>query len=147
MKLSLFVLYVQVFGPLQWLRYLAWAGAIFTGLFYFIVMAIELAVCIPGNGHSSLAYLAALDAPKCVSIRRPIVIGLGVVSVLSDLYLPDHTAAPRRVELAASPSPKACCISYVLHWISVSSQLQTMISFANLQKCLHSQLFCIGLSN
>ena len=87
MKLSLFVLYVQIFGPLQWLRYLAWAGAIFTGLFYFIVMAIELAVCIPGNGHSSLAYLAALDAPKCVSTRRPIVIGLGVVSVLSDLYL------------------------------------------------------------
>lgn len=87
MKLSLFVLYVQVFGPLRWLRYLSWAGAIITGLFYFIVMAVELAVCVPGNGHGELAYIAALNAPKCVSSRRPIVIGLGVVSVLSDLYL------------------------------------------------------------
>lgn len=109
MKLSLFVLYVQVFGPLQWLRYLAWAGAIITGLFYFIVMAVELAFCLPRHGHSQSAYMSGLLAPKCVSSRRPIVIGLAVVSVLSDLYLiilplPAvwHLQLPLRRKLAVS---------------------------------------------
>ena len=85
-KLSLFVLYVNVFGPLRWLRILAYAGAIITGLFYFSVMIIYSVLCTPMSGHSSLAYLLALRSHRC-AVTRPLITTLGVVSLLSDLYL------------------------------------------------------------
>ena len=86
-KLSLFVLYVQVFRPLRWLRYLAYAGAITTGLLYLAIMLTVIVLCVPANGdHSELEYLTALDSPKCAN-SQPVVILLGVVSLLSDLYL------------------------------------------------------------
>lgn len=86
-KLSLFVLYVQVFRPLRWLRYLAYAGAVTTGLLYLAIMVAVIVLCVPRNGgHSELAYLTALDSPKC-SNAQSIVILLGVMGLLSDLYL------------------------------------------------------------
>ena len=85
-KFLLFVLYVQVFRPLRWLRYLAYAGAVITGLFYLATMVALLVLCAPTEGHSQLAYWSALDSPRCLQTRSLVTV-LGVVSIVSDLYL------------------------------------------------------------
>lgn len=52
------------FSPLRWLRYLAYAGVVTTGLFYFTVMVGYLVLCAPTNSHSELAFLTGFNSPK-----------------------------------------------------------------------------------
>lgn len=85
-KLSLFVLYLEIFGLLRWLRYLAFVGMIITGFFYFGSMVAFLALCSPRNGHSQIAYITALASPQCLK-SQPLSIITGAVGVISDLYL------------------------------------------------------------
>lgn len=85
-KLSLFVLYVQVFRPLRWLRYCAYAGVISTGLFYWVISTVYLAMCVPRDGTSELDYFMALASARCQNVA-PLSIANGVVSLVSDLYL------------------------------------------------------------
>ncbi|KAL6715280.1 hypothetical protein ACLMJK_007544 [Lecanora helva] len=86
-KLSLFVMYVQIFRPIRWLRYFAYAGALISGLFYFATSIIYLALCAPRNDRSAIGYMAALNAPRCHHSRDTINTVLGVVNVTSDMYL------------------------------------------------------------
>lgn len=85
-KLSLFVLYVQVFHPLRWLRYCAYAGVVSTGLSYWVVSIIYLAMCVPRDGTSQGDYFMALVSPRCQNVN-PLQVANGVVSLVSDLYL------------------------------------------------------------
>lgn len=85
-KLSLFVLYLEIFGLLRWLKHLAFFGIVTTGLFYFASMVAFLVLCSPQSGHSQIAYLTALASPKC-SKSMPLATVIGAVSVASDLYL------------------------------------------------------------
>lgn len=85
-KISLFVLYLEIFGLLRWLRYLAFGGMIVTGLFYFASMFAFAILCSPKHGHSQIAYITALASPQC-SKAQPLSTVIGAVSVVSDLYL------------------------------------------------------------
>ncbi|KAL8822520.1 MAG: hypothetical protein Q9191_006744, partial [Dirinaria sp. TL-2023a] len=85
-KLSLFVLYIEVFGLLQWLRYSAYTGVILTGCFYFATMVAIIVLCEPTRGKSQLAYASAQASPKC-SQSYMVVLAQGIVNVISDLYL------------------------------------------------------------
>lgn len=85
-KVCLFVLYLEIFGLLRWLRHLAIFGIVTTGLFYFASMVAFLVLCSPQSGHSQIAYLTALASPKC-SKSMPLATVIGAVSVASDLYL------------------------------------------------------------
>ena len=85
-KLSLSLLYVQIFRPLRWLRYLAYSGALVTGLFYFAIMIAFSVLCSPTQGHSKLAYLSTLESTRCRDTNS-MIIALGAVSFISDLYL------------------------------------------------------------
>ena len=86
-KLSLFVLYVQVFRPLRWLRYLAYAGATVSGLFYFTTTIVYVVFCAPRHGSTVMAYLTTLQSPRCSQWTNVVVIILGVANLASDLYL------------------------------------------------------------
>lgn len=85
-KLSLFVLYLEIFGLLRWLRYSAYAGIFVTGSFYFACMVAFSVLCAPENGQTQLSYLSALASPKCAR-SRALVLAQGIVNVVSDLYL------------------------------------------------------------
>lgn len=85
-KLALFVLYLEVFGRLRWLRYLVFAGIIINGLFSIASMVAFIVMCGPKNGQSQFSYISALASPMCTRSRSLVII-LGVVNVISDLYL------------------------------------------------------------
>ena len=85
-KLSLFVLYLEVFGLLKWLRYSAYAGMVLTGIAYFVIMIRFIVLCEPTNGHSRSAYLSVLTSPKCTSTHA-LILWQGILNVVSDLYL------------------------------------------------------------
>lgn len=86
-KLALFVLYLEVFGLLQWFRYLVFTGVFVTGAFYFATLVSFVASCRPMNGQSQFSYLSGLAGPRCQRTTRPLVLAIGVVNVVSDLYL------------------------------------------------------------
>jgi hypothetical protein len=87
-KLSLFVFFLELFGRLRWLRYMAVTGMIVTGLFYWATLIVFAAMCAPmGSGpQSQMSYLQALASAKCED-SRPLTVVTGVVNVVSDLYL------------------------------------------------------------
>jgi len=85
-KLSLFVLYLEIFGRLRWLKYCAVGGAIAAGLFYFATMITFIVMCGPKDGQSQYSYLSALASEECAR-SRPLAIIMGIVNVISDLYL------------------------------------------------------------
>lgn len=85
-KLAIFVLYLEVFGLLRWLRHLVFAGIFITGVFYITAMVIYIALCAPRNGHSQASYFNALASPRC-SQALSLTTGVGVFNVVSDLYL------------------------------------------------------------
>ncbi len=107
-------------------------------------MVAVIVLCVPTHGdHSELAYLTALDSPKC-SDSKPIVILLGVVSLLSDLYLVIlPLPAVRKLQL---PFRRKLAFGGVLHWISVRYGSDAMRFFADPLKGMHSQCFRISLS-
>ena len=85
-KLSLFVVIVEIFSRLRWLKNLAIGGAVFTGLFYFATMIATPVLCAPRNGTSKADYIGKLGDKQCKgSFKLGIIVQL--VSVLSDLYL------------------------------------------------------------
>ena len=85
-KLSLFVLYLEVFGLVTWLRYCAYAGIVITGSFYFAAMILFTVLCAPQHGQSQMSYLSALASARCAK-SRAVVLALGIINIISDLYL------------------------------------------------------------
>lgn len=51
-KLTFFLLYLQIFHPIQWLRYSSYAGVIFTVIFYVGVIIFNLVCTAPAPGES-----------------------------------------------------------------------------------------------
>ena len=87
LKLTLFLLYVQLFRPLRWLRILSYIGAIVSGMFYVSLSIVYAALCAPRDGQSTIAYFSALTSRRCSHGQDSVVILLGVVNLASDLYL------------------------------------------------------------
>ena len=50
--MTFFLLYIQLFSPMRWLRYSSYAGATFTALFYTAIVIWTLAVTSPAPGES-----------------------------------------------------------------------------------------------
>ena len=87
-KLAVFVFYLEIFGSLQWLKYMAIVGMTVTGLHYWVTFIVFAVLCAPrGIGpHSKMSYLQALASARCAK-SRPLNIIIGVFNVVSDLYL------------------------------------------------------------
>lgn len=77
---------VEIFYTLRWLKLLAIGGAVSTGLFYFASMIAYPALCAPTNGTSAKDYQEQLASKRCHG-SFALGITVGVVSVISDLYL------------------------------------------------------------
>ena len=84
-KVSLFLLILEIFGPLKWLRIAVWLGLVTTGLFYYSYMIILLVVCAPKE-MTQLAYLEILGTPQCLNNPR-FILPVGIMNVFSDVYL------------------------------------------------------------
>ncbi|KAL8995928.1 MAG: hypothetical protein Q9188_006693 [Gyalolechia gomerana] len=82
-KLSLFQLYLHLFGTLRWMKWAVWMGIVVTGLFYLSITVAKLAMCAP---RGSQTYIMAFSTARC---SRAKVLGVitGVFNILSDLYL------------------------------------------------------------
>ena len=86
-KLSLFLLYLEVFARLRWLKYLVYFGIIFTGLFYFSSMAALLGLCAPPYDATQLEYLSTITSPQCDGRSKAVNVVLGIVNIVSDFYI------------------------------------------------------------
>ncbi len=85
-KLSLFLLILEIFGTLKWLRYLVYGGIVVTGLVYLPITVAIAAACSPRKGFSKADYLAAIGDPKCA--RNDFLnTWPGIFNILSDFYI------------------------------------------------------------
>ncbi|KAL8863020.1 MAG: hypothetical protein Q9178_000393 [Gyalolechia marmorata] len=82
-KVSLFLLYRQVFAPIPYLQYLVWGGITVTGLFYWSTVVAAVALCAP---RGSETYIMAFATARCGKTKQ-LAVATGVFNVLSDLYL------------------------------------------------------------
>lgn len=82
-KLSLFLLYLQIFDSLRWLKFLVWSGILVNGAFYFSAMIVILVACTPQRGSN---YLETFASPRCSKMME-MSLSIGIFSVISDVYL------------------------------------------------------------
>lgn len=85
-KLSLFLLLLEIFGSLRWLRLLVYGGILVTGMIHFSIMVAIAAVCAPRHGYTKLDYLSAMSAPKCAR-NDYLNTWPGLFNIISDFYL------------------------------------------------------------
>ncbi|KAI1815750.1 hypothetical protein GGS20DRAFT_311066 [Poronia punctata] len=85
-KLSVFVLYLRIFGVKRWMRIVSIAGIVAVAAFH-LAMSIVFAVsCAPTTGSSQLDFLAAFVSGACNRTRSVVVIQ-GVGAVFIDTFL------------------------------------------------------------
>ena len=77
-KLTVFILYIEIFGRIRWLKICAYLGAIVTGLMYFSSLIVFLLFCSP--------FVTRWSSRKCLSVS-PFLVSVGIVNFTSDLYL------------------------------------------------------------
>ena len=76
-KLSLFLLYLRIFGRLRWSKSLVILGIVFTGLLYLSSTIALLALCAPKLNATQLELLSAISAPRCLGRSKAIYVVLG----------------------------------------------------------------------
>ncbi|KAL8650701.1 MAG: hypothetical protein Q9210_003672 [Variospora velana] len=82
-KLSVFLMYLQLFHPFPWARRMAWLGITVTGLFYFSVTVARIALCAPRGGDS---YIEVFSTARCHSTKK-VGLASGGFNVVSDVFL------------------------------------------------------------
>ena len=82
-KVTFFLMYIQIFRPFKWLRYLSYAGAIVTILFYFSALVATLAWQIPSPGQTLVASLQNPRTARAFNITYPV----GSVGLALDVYI------------------------------------------------------------
>lgn len=82
-KLSLFLMYMEIFKVLAWFKRLVWVGVIVSGLFYFSGTVAKLALCATRENET---YIMAFSAPRCDSTKM-LGIVTGIFNIISDVYL------------------------------------------------------------
>ena len=85
-KLSLFIMYFEIFGRLRWMRLGVYIGAISTGIFYLSSVVVYLVPCSPNQTRTPVEYLNAWKSDKCRRFAS-FLVAIGTVNVASDLYL------------------------------------------------------------
>lgn len=85
-KLSLFLLFLEIFRRLRWMRYCVYFGITLTGLFYLSVMTALAVLCGPREGQSQASYLSAMASPRCAHSKAVNLVG-GIFNVVTDFYI------------------------------------------------------------
>ncbi|MCJ1466364.1 hypothetical protein MMC07_004983 [Pseudocyphellaria aurata] len=85
-KLSLFLLLLQIFNGLRWMRYFVYFGVTLTGLFYLSVSIVLIVLCAPRDGQSQTSYPLALASRRCEP-SKAISYSVGIFNVVTDFYL------------------------------------------------------------
>jgi large subunit ribosomal protein L36e len=87
-KLSLFLLYLRVFAPARWLRYLVYFGIIFNFLFYASNATIQSIYCTPYPGSTWNAFiLSQLEHTNRCDQIITLSLVQSSVNIVSDVYM------------------------------------------------------------
>ena len=82
-KLTLFLLYFQVFWPLRWLRISAYIGAILTCAFYGAATIAQIVFTVPKHGETWLDYALSKGSSRGEILSVPLAaVGLGIDIIL-----------------------------------------------------------------
>ena len=86
-KLPLFLLLLEVFGRLRWMRFWAWGGVIFTGLFSLGALSTEAQVCAPSYiTDDSQEWLTIVSSVGCLQNQSPSY-QMATINLLLDIYI------------------------------------------------------------
>ncbi|KAH8705547.1 hypothetical protein BGW36DRAFT_422101 [Talaromyces proteolyticus] len=87
-KISVLVLYLHIFGVLNWMRISSIASMIFIGAFHVSLSIAFAAMCAPSpsSGPSRLNFLTAFISESC-TYTRILVVYQGVANVIIDIFL------------------------------------------------------------
>ncbi|KAF2232168.1 hypothetical protein EV356DRAFT_257882 [Viridothelium virens] len=86
-KLSVFVLYLELFSPFRWLRITAICGILISGLYFFGITIAFAILCSPLHGHSQMDYFNALLAPRCQNHDIGMAISNRAGHLATDVFL------------------------------------------------------------
>ncbi|KAF5126386.1 hypothetical protein E5D57_011083 [Metarhizium anisopliae] len=84
-KISVFILYLQLFSVLQWMRVVSITGIVVISVWHLSISIAFAVMCSP-TGSSQLDFLAALVSPMCTRTRS-LVVTQGVGNVVTDVFL------------------------------------------------------------
>ncbi|KAL9007966.1 MAG: hypothetical protein Q9173_006864 [Seirophora scorigena] len=83
-KLALFLLFLDLFGRLRWLRWLVYLGILVTGCFYVSGPIVVFTLCAPSPGNS---WLGMSFESKCGNGLQDYGVAQGTMNLVSDFYL------------------------------------------------------------
>ena len=83
-KLSLFFLYLRIFGLVRHIRILVFIGILFHAVLYTTSFVLEWVLCYPRQGQS---FLVTFTGPSCAGDAAKLGIAQGVGNVIGDFYL------------------------------------------------------------
>ena len=87
LKDTFFIMYLQIFGPLRWLRICAYTGAVITTAFYVSVSVASFVFVTPRRGETWYQHLVSKEETRSIILPVPIS-SFGVVIDLIILILP-----------------------------------------------------------
>lgn len=82
-KLTFFLLYIQLFHPIKWLRWAAYIGATINVFFYLSVVVATLAITVPTPGDT---WLQTLHTPRYARTLQ-LAIPIASMSLILDIYI------------------------------------------------------------
>lgn len=71
LKTSFFLMYLQVFGPLRWLRLCAYAGVTFTTLSYGVMTVLSFALCLTSSRSDIISKAGVRKGAGCYTPIYP----------------------------------------------------------------------------
>ena len=122
-KLSLCLLYIQLFRPMKWLRYCSYASATVNILFYISVLTATLAFTVPAPGQTLQQVVQSPREAQARSLTIPIT-SMSLVLDVYILILP--IAGVSQLQLPFKQ--KIGCHYSVSHWCNVCSTLVSVLA-------------------
>lgn len=89
-KATLLCLILSAFRPVQWLRYLCYAGLVTTTAYYLSNFIIVIHSCHPRDGTDRISFLAGMASSACAGkngVVQSASLATGIFNVISDLYI------------------------------------------------------------
>lgn len=78
------LLYLQIFGPMRWLRYGCYSGIVIMTLFYVPFWIVQVYYTTPENGQS---WLQDFETPRYSISESNLAIPLTTLSLVFDIYI------------------------------------------------------------
>lgn len=86
-KLPLFLLILEVFGRLRWVRFWAWGGILFTGLFSLGALSTEAQICAPSyNTDDPMEWLGMVTSVACLQNQSPSY-QMAAINLVTDVFI------------------------------------------------------------